>query len=238
MNKRSAFTLIELIVVLGIIALLFTLVSAIVNNVRETAKSVACKNNLRQMILAALAHTDDHKGEFPPAFVNKGMGEVSSWEEFLWAYDARRANDGKVHQCPSFHGSAMWAGDHYTGYNYNSSYIGAGKYVFNGVDMDSDRSARLSRITNPANCAVFGDGEYESGANKFMRSPRPGPLDADAGATIAGTQGFRHRGATNVAFADGAVRSLYERHTNTVARGVVSKSCGFLSPDNSLYDYD
>jgi len=225
---KSAFTLLELLIVIVIIGILAAALVPGISTAVELSRSTVCRSNLRQMILAAHAYAADREGELPPAIVY-GAGKQTTWEDIIWNYDAR-ATGQKIHQCPSFKGAANWAGDRYTGYNYNASYLGG--------TMPVSRSANLADIKNPSHTAVFGDGQYESGANKFMRSPFPGPLDVGGGLALAGTQGFRHRGATNVAFADSSVRPLKERFTLSAARGTPAKKCGFLSEDNSLYDLD
>ncbi len=236
----SGFSLLELLVTLLIIGVLAAALFPALNTARELARSAVCKSNLRQMIIAAHAFASANDDELPPAYARDYNSQKTvTWEDFLWSYDNRSGTSQKIHQCPSFKGAAMWAGDHYTGYNYNSSYIGGTRHIFNNkVESDSTRSACVGDIKDPGKCAVFGDGQYESGANKFMRSPYPGDLDADAGTALGGTQGFRHRGATNVAFADGSVRPLKTRCVKTAARGAPAKKCGFLSEDNALYDLD
>ena len=238
--SHSGFTLLELLISLLIIGILAGVVIPAITHARELARSATCKSNLRQMIIAAHAYASENDDTFPPAYTrNYATQNTTTWETFLWNFDTRSGTSQKIHQCPSFRGAANWEGDRYTGYNYNASYIGGTHHIVNGkLDPDSQRSATLADIKDPAHCALFGDGQYASGANKFMRSPYPGPLDADAGLALGGTQGFRHRGATNVAFADGAVRSLKERFLKTAARGTPAKNCGFLSEDNALYDLE
>jgi prepilin-type processing-associated H-X9-DG protein len=137
--------------------------------------------------------------------------------------------DAKVQQCPSFDGRSNTLSDPFTGYNYNVSYIGHG-------DLEVVKTpARVTDVKSPAQTALFGDGEWGTGANKFMRSPRPHPGDT-FGARHAGTQGFRHRGATNAAFCDGHAETLRQRHTGGSER--VASGTGFLSEDNSLYDLE
>ena len=96
--------------------------------------------------------------------------------------------------------------------------------------------ALLSQIEDPARTALFGDGQYAGGANKFMRAPVRDRAFDGSGTSLreAGTQGFRHRGRTNVAFCDGHVESLDTPYRKG-GEGFVSPGCGFLSPDNSLY---
>ena len=234
-KKTSGFTLIELLVVMAMIGVLTSIAVSGVTRAKSNAMRMVCLSNLRQMGTAALAYHVDHH-TFPPASSrNFDTQETYTWEQALW----EQGTDVRIQQCPSFTGEANWQVDQFTGYNYNSSYVGGQSFIREGRELPfSKPSASLLRIREPSQCALFGDGEYESGANKFMRSPHAGNLDIDAGAALAGTQGFRHNGKTNVAFADGHVRSLEERFTSSSGFGTPVDGCGFLSEDNSLYDLD
>jgi prepilin-type N-terminal cleavage/methylation domain-containing protein/prepilin-type processing-associated H-X9-DG protein len=63
--KRSAFTLVELLIVIGIIALLAGLFLSGGKKAREQANSAICGNNLRQLALAFNAYTMDNDDRFP-----------------------------------------------------------------------------------------------------------------------------------------------------------------------------
>ncbi len=66
-NRRKAFTLVELLVVIGIIAILIALLMPAVLRSRQQAQSVQCQSNLRQVGFALLAYANDHRGwMFPP----------------------------------------------------------------------------------------------------------------------------------------------------------------------------
>jgi prepilin-type processing-associated H-X9-DG protein len=61
----TAFTLVELLVVIGIIALLVSLLLPSLVKAKEASRRVACAAKLKQIVLAAQLHASDHQGYFP-----------------------------------------------------------------------------------------------------------------------------------------------------------------------------
>lgn len=66
-RTRGAFTLVELLVVIGILAILAAIVLPAIQYAREASRRTACKNNLRQVALATKMY-HDAKRRFPHGY--------------------------------------------------------------------------------------------------------------------------------------------------------------------------
>lgn len=240
--RRCAFTLIELLAVIAVIGILASLLLPALSQTKTTAKRIQCLSNLRQMLIAAGVYADNNGDFYPIAqYFDENTHSSCCWDLNVTDNSAGNAivtpgilwegqGNIQIQQCPSFNGSADWIDNPYTGYNYNTSYIG------HGEGEAIEQPAKRAAVLHPAKTVIFGDGQYVAGANKFMRAPYPNPGDATFVGRNSGTQGFRHRNQTDAAFCDGHAESLRDCYTNNSENSLVAPGTGFLSISNSMYD--
>lgn len=187
-HPKSAFTLIELLSSIGVIAVLASLLVPLLGKMQANARSAKCMNNLKQWGVVTMAYVADHDGRLP-------SNESGIWYSALWSYAYPDKGDS-VPQLSSAAGTfpSAWKNTIYEcpeTFRTDPKTSAYRSYGFNlrAGDLDTDSPDKLSTILRPATTALIGDNKASN----------------DLGRT---TIFARHNGKCNVVYMDGHVGSI------------------------------
>lgn len=211
---RGAFTLVELLVSLAIIALLAGLLLPSLARARSASHSARCVSNLHQMGIAAQMYWDDHAGR---AFSERTVRTNGGWRYWfgwledggegerrfdpsagaLWTYLPSRG----VETCPALNRCSA---------RFKSKARGAAfGYAYNlQVGPRGRPGILISQAADPARLAMFSDGGQVNDFLAPASAERPMLeefyyFDTNA---VSATIHFRHAGRAETTFADGHVQ--------------------------------
>ena len=97
--RRPAFTLVELLVVIGIIALLISILLPALSKAQQQAQQIVCMSNMRQMGLAVAIYQADNKGAFPLLGANWNGDHINA--PTVWSELTSLPVSSKARYCPT-----------------------------------------------------------------------------------------------------------------------------------------
>jgi len=227
--KRAAFTLVEVLVVVTIIALLLAILLPSLGRARESGRSVKCLSQLQQMGLAWMFYAEDFADYAMPLAYWQTPEPVYWWGRvvdgkvdhaagFLWPYLRPQLRTDDLFQCPSqpwgtYRSPDTTPGSVTSTYGYNGYYLTPKHTPGWGSKIGFRPWQRTTTVLNPTELFVFADTLIATGtsalpkANPLLDPPwlfyRSGMWRPNSHPTTA----FRHAKCANALSADGHVQS-------------------------------
>lgn len=209
--RNTAFTLVELLVVMGIVAVLSAVAVPVYSRARQRTLSVKCLSNLRQMGSAAMVYAGEHNMTLPVTSHQVQQGG-KSWTLTLQDY----AGGKIVFRCPCDENKTR-----------TYTYVINDFLTPNPAGASSLDFSCLVRIESPAQTVLFAEASatYTNSDHFHFAEYYGGRVPASDFASQVAVQ--RHLGAANYVFADGHMEAL----TWPAVQALLAKTDGhFVDP--------
>jgi prepilin-type N-terminal cleavage/methylation domain-containing protein/prepilin-type processing-associated H-X9-DG protein len=210
---KRAFSLIELLVVVAIIAILAGLLLPALSSSKESGRQAKCLNNLRQLGLAGLMYWDDHDGR---PFSYRGV--ATNGGDIYWFGWMERGAEGTRNYDRSFGALAPYFGQgvelcpslNYSASGFKLKATGASfGYGYNlFLSPTPSNQVNIQRLRHPTELAFLADAAQ---VNTFQAPASPeNPLLEEFYyiTTNNATTHFRHKGRATAVFCDGHAATM------------------------------
>lgn len=119
LSSSRGFTLVELLVVVGIIAMLIAILLPALRTARESANRIVCGSNMRSIGQLLYLYANDNSGILPPSFQQVQSGGVAKYRSFGTgntgflgsALYPKYTQEGRIFYCPSAYDRLTYDGD-------------------------------------------------------------------------------------------------------------------------------
>ncbi len=223
--KTKAFSVIELLIVVAVIAILAAILVPAIGRVRERANATKCASNLRQIAIAANMYAAENNGDFPSLTgeADDGGGQVT-WLEQLRPYIHVEGSNEAIEliNCPAAEHYLEVDGNSKTthAYGWNPRLIpdtrtkadGSKRLPFKSIKVQRPSETILMADAGQRYPSGWGFGYFAFGGVYNPSSAETALTDADFtryGASASNPSfSTRHGGVGNAVFVDGHVQSF------------------------------
>lgn len=213
--RQKNFTLIELLVVIAIIAILAAMLLPALSKAREKARTIACVNNQKQVMMAHRIYADAYSEIIPAAIIYKGTASKFQMRPWAYVYVQEKYIEHQVLTCKSINvtiddGISFAQGDN--SYGTLSFFVAAsdaaktnagdfGFCIYDAAAKGYNTGSNCILMKNPSQIVITSDSLQQSGTS-VVRKSYISPWNKNYGMVAV-----MHSDRANCGFADGHVEA-------------------------------